>query len=88
MDGQGSMRCIRCLPIVAANATFNKSIQSTLLMNPIYRITYQRPWGECVVNTTQFATEDDLRARFAQSYKGCELLKVEDVTDYFLPKIK
>jgi hypothetical protein len=57
-------------------------------VNPIYRITYQRPWGECVVNTTQFATEDDLRARFAQSYKGCELLKVENVTDYFLPKTK
>jgi hypothetical protein len=54
-------------------------------MNPIYRITYQRPWGECVVNTTQFATESDLRVRFAQSYKGCELLKVEDVTKRFLP---
>ena len=85
MDRLISMRCIRCLPIVAGDATFNKPIQSTLLMNPIYRITYQRPWGECVVNTTQFATEDDLRARFAQSYKGCELLKVEDVTKRFLP---
>lgn len=88
MDGQGSMCCIKCLTIVAANATVNKSIQNTFLMNPIYRITYQRPWGECVVNTTQFATEDDLRARFAQSYKGCELLKVENVTNYFLPKTK
>jgi len=85
LDGQVSKFCSKCLPIVAAGATLSKSIQSTLLMNPIYRITYQRPWGECVVNTTQFATESDLRVRFAQSYKGCELLKVEDVTKRFLP---
>lgn len=55
-------------------------------MNPIYRITYQRPWGPCVVNTTQFANENDLRARFNQSYKNCEILKIEDVTLEFLPK--
>jgi len=54
-------------------------------MNPIYRITYQRPWGECVVNTTQFATEAELRIGFAKSYKGCELVKIEDVTKEYLP---
>tara|TARA_R110000822_G_scaffold137566_1_gene275121 strand:- start:117 stop:287 length:171 start_codon:yes stop_codon:yes gene_type:complete len=54
-------------------------------MNPIYRITYRRPWGECVVNTAQFANQGDLRTRFAKSYEGCELLKVEDVTKEFLP---
>lgn len=60
-----------------------KAITAAPPMNPIYRITYQRPWGECVVNTAQFANQDDLRARFAKSYKGCELLKVEDVTTDF-----
>ena len=54
-------------------------------MNPIYRITYQRPWGQCVINTAQFASEDDLRVRFAKSYAGCELLKVQDVTKEYLP---
>jgi hypothetical protein len=62
-----------------------KAITAAPPMNPIYRITYQRPWGECVVNTAQFANQDDLRARFAKSYEGCELLKVEDVTKEFLP---
>ena len=62
-----------------------KAITAAPPMNPIYRITYQRPWGECVVNTAQFADQDDLRARFAKSYKGCKLLKVEDVTKEFLP---
>ena len=38
-----------------------------------------------MVNTAQFANEDDLRIRFAKSYSGCELLKVEDVTKEFLP---
>lgn len=55
-------------------------------MNPIYRITYQRPWGKCVVNTTQFADETELRIAFARSYKGCELLKIEDVTKEYLPE--
>ena len=54
-------------------------------MNPIYRITYQRPWGQCVINTAQFASEDDLRVRLAKSYAGCELLKVQDVTKEYLP---
>ena len=62
-----------------------KAITAAPPMNPIYRITYQRPWGECVVNTAQFANQDDLRARFAKSYEGCKLLKVEDVTKEFLP---
>jgi hypothetical protein len=52
-------------------------------MNPIYRITYQRPWGQCVVNTAQFATEAELRTRFANSYKGCEIILIEDVTKEF-----
>jgi hypothetical protein len=55
-------------------------------MNPIYRITYQRPWGQCIVNTTQFANEIDLRIQFQQSYKGCEIISIEDVTLEFLPK--
>jgi hypothetical protein len=54
-------------------------------MNPIYRITYQRPWGKCVVNTTQFANEAELRIGFAKSYKGCDLLQIEDVTKEYLP---
>jgi hypothetical protein len=56
-----------------------------LLVNPIYRITYQRPWGKCVVNTTQFATEAELRIGFAKSYKGCDLLEIQDVTKEYLP---
>lgn len=55
------------------------------LMNPIYRITYKRPWGNCVVNTAQFATEAAAIAGFAKSYKGCELVKIEDVTKEYLP---
>jgi hypothetical protein len=55
---------------------------------PIFRITYQRPWGQCVVNTAQFQTEAELRLGFAKSYPGCELVLVEDVTKYFLPKTK
>ena len=55
---------------------------------PIFRITYQRPWGQCVVNTAQFQTEAELRVGFAKSYPGCELVLVEDVTKYFLPKAK
>lgn len=51
----------------------------------IFRITYQRPWGECVVNTAQFATEAAAREGFAKSYKGCELVKIEDVTKEYLP---
>lgn len=50
----------------------------------IFRITYQRPWGECVVNTAQFTTEAAAREGFAKSYKGCELVKIQDVTsEYF-----
>jgi hypothetical protein len=55
-------------------------------MNPIYRITYERPWGACVVNTAQFANETELRIRFKQSYKGCKIIKIEDVTLDFMPK--
>jgi hypothetical protein len=36
-----------------------------------------------VVNTTQFATEAELRIGFAKSYPGCELVLVEDVTTQF-----
>jgi hypothetical protein len=54
----------------------------------IYKITYQRPWGVCTINTAQFKTEDELRAGFAKSYPGCELLSVEDVTTYFFPANK
>ena len=50
---------------------------------PIFKITYQRPWGECVVNTAQFWSEEELRFGFAKSYPGCELLKVENVTKRF-----
>lgn len=49
----------------------------------IYRIKYMRPWGECTVNTAQFDNETDLRAAFAQSYKGCEILDISDVTELF-----
>jgi len=55
---------------------------------PIFRITYERPWGQCVVNTAQFYTEAELRVGFAKSYPRCKLLLVEDVTNYFLPKRK
>lgn len=54
-------------------------------MNPIYRITYKRPWGECVINTAQFSTEAAARKGFAKSYKECELVKIEDVTREYLP---
>ena len=54
-------------------------------MKPIYRITYMRPWGQCTINTAQFNNEDELRAGFAKSYPGCELLAVQDVTKEFLP---
>ena len=54
-------------------------------MNTIYRITYQRPWGKCVVNTAQYNTEDQLRAGFEKSYPGCEILSIEDVTKEYLP---
>ena len=49
----------------------------------IYRIKYMRPWGECTVNTAQFNNETDLRAAFAKSYKGCEILSISDVTESF-----
>jgi len=52
----------------------------------IFKITYQRPWGLCTVNTAQFKTEKDLRVGFAKSYPGCELVLVEDVTSRFFPK--
>ena len=54
-------------------------------MKPIYRITYMRPWGQCTINTAQFNNEGELRAGFAKSYPGCELLAVQDVTKEFLP---
>lgn len=54
----------------------------------IYKITYQRPWGVCTINTAQFKTEDELRIGFTKSYPGCELLSVEDVTTYFFPANK
>jgi len=54
----------------------------------IFKITYLRPWGECVINTAQFQTEAELRVGFAKSYPGCELLSIEDVTAMFLPKHK
>jgi hypothetical protein len=38
-----------------------------------------------VVNTTQFATETELRIGFAKSYKGCDLLEIQDVTKEYLP---
>jgi hypothetical protein len=49
----------------------------------IFRITYLRPWGPCVVNTAQFETEAELRTGFAKSYPGCELVSVEEVTNQF-----
>jgi len=49
----------------------------------IFKITYRRPWGLCTVNTAQFKTEKALRAGFAKSYPGCELVSVEDVTHLF-----
>lgn len=50
----------------------------------IFRITYRRPWGQCVVNTAQFATEAAAREGFAKSYKGCELIEIQNVTsEYF-----
>jgi hypothetical protein len=54
----------------------------------IFKITYLRPWGECVINTAQFETVDELCVGFAKSYPGCELLSIEDVTAMFLPKHK
>jgi hypothetical protein len=54
----------------------------------IFKVTYQRPWGQCVVNTAQFQTEAELRLGFAKSYPGCELVLVEDVTKHFLPQAK
>lgn len=51
--------------------------------NPIFRITYLRPWGPCVVNTAQFQTEAELRIGFAKSYPGCELVFVEEITSQF-----
>jgi hypothetical protein len=53
-------------------------------VKPIFRITYLRPWGPCIVNTAQFATEADLRAGFAKSYPGCEIVSVVDVTKEFI----
>jgi len=55
---------------------------------PIFRITYQRPWGQCIVNTAQFQSEAELRTGFAKSYPGCELILIEDVTNDFLPNSK
>ena len=54
----------------------------------IFKITYRRPWGLCTVNTAQFKTEKALRAGFAKSYPGCELVSVEDVTHLFFPNVK
>jgi hypothetical protein len=74
---------------VAVNATVARPDGSPMpRQRPIFRITYQRPWGQCVVNTAQFQTEAELRVGFAKSYPGCELVLVEDVTKYFLPKTK
>jgi hypothetical protein len=56
------------------------------VMNPIFRITYERPWGQCVVHTAQFESEQKLRERFRESYKGCPLTSVQDVTDRFFKK--
>ena len=50
---------------------------------PIFRIIYQRPWGQCVINTAQFQTEAELRIGFAKSYLGCELVSVEEITSQF-----
>jgi hypothetical protein len=61
---------------------------SLQLPHRIYKITYQRPWGVCTINTAQFKTEDELRVGFAKSYPGCELLSVEDVTTHFFPANK
>jgi len=55
-------------------------------MNPIFRITYKRPWGQCVVHTAQFTSEQKLRERFSESYKGCPVISVENVTDRFFKK--
>lgn len=65
-----------------------RALRSNMPQHRIYKITYQRPWGRCTVNTAQFQNETDLRQRFAQSYPDCELLTVEDVTSHFFPKNK
>jgi hypothetical protein len=76
---------------LAESARVGRSLRrrnyDTMLMDtkrrPIFKITYQRPWGECVVNTAQFWSEEELRLGFAKSYPGCELLLVENVTKRF-----
>ena len=79
--------CQRLAESARVSRPLRRRNYNTALMDtkrrPIFKITYRRPWGECVVNTAQFLSEEELRIGFAKSYPGCELLKVENVTKRF-----